>query len=105
MSITKCKDCGLPYGGDGWLDMVIPDQQWKIICPEYEDEEVILCANCICARMEKCGATVVLSWADQLMPPDEFLEWISAQRKEKYIRRINNYLKIVQKRRGSNEQT
>lgn len=62
-----CCDCGKSYNDPDWLDMTIPDQQWKIICPEYEYMDVILCANCIGARMKKHGTTVILGWADQLM--------------------------------------
>ena len=60
MTIT-CLDCGMKYADMG-LDLVLPDQQWKVVCPGGE----ILCANCICKRAKKLGGTVVLAWIDNL---------------------------------------
>lgn len=57
----KCIDCGLPYLEFG-TDMALPDQQWKVICPEGG----LLCANCICKRARNHGVTVVLVWLDNL---------------------------------------
>ena len=57
----KCKDCGLSYSKMG-LDLVLPDQQWKVISPENE----ILCANCICKRAKKLSGIAVLAWVDQI---------------------------------------
>lgn len=57
----RCLDCGLPYNQFG-LDMVLPDQQWQVICPE----DSILCANCISKRASKLGGSVLLSWVDSL---------------------------------------
>lgn len=45
-----CLDCGLPYGGEGWLDTGLPLEQWRLIHPA---EGGILCANCITARASK----------------------------------------------------
>lgn len=59
--VATCIDCGLEYKSMG-LDLVLPDQQWKIVCPE----DGILCANCICKRSAKLGGTVILSWIDNL---------------------------------------
>ena len=59
---VKCIDCGIPYRKLG-LDLVLPDQQWKVLCPEGG----ILCANCICKRAEKLkGSTVILAWIDNM---------------------------------------
>ena len=58
---VKCLDCGLPYEQFG-LDLVLPDQQWRVVCPE----DIILCANCISKRAAKLGGTVLLSWVDSL---------------------------------------
>lgn len=58
----RCLDCKTEYGKMG-LDFVLPDQQWKIICPEGG----ILCANCICKRAYKLKeSTVVMAWIDRL---------------------------------------
>jgi len=56
-----CLDCGAEYENLG-LDMVLPDQQWKAICPE----DKILCANCICKRAEKFGGNAVLAWVNSI---------------------------------------
>lgn len=57
LRMAGCIDCGLDYGKMG-LDLVMPDQQWKLICPENG----ILCANCICKRAEKFGGTSIVCW-------------------------------------------
>lgn len=53
--IVVCKDCGLPYGGDDWIDTVLPPEQWLLIAPENG----ILCANCIVKRASKLYPYVV----------------------------------------------
>jgi len=60
-SAVVCQDCGKPYSGFSF-DLVLPDQQWKVICPE----DGILCANCICRRAEKHGGTAILGWINNL---------------------------------------
>ena len=58
----KCIDCGIEYKDLG-VDVVLPDQQWKYICPENG----ILCANCISKRASNIeGATVMYVWIDRL---------------------------------------
>lgn len=47
---AKCFDCGLPYGGDNWVDMVLPNEQWNEIFPEHNG---LLCPNCIMKRASK----------------------------------------------------
>jgi len=62
MKKSKCNDCRAEYGKMG-LDLVLPDQQWKILCPEGG----ILCASCICKRASKLpSSTVIFSWIDRL---------------------------------------
>lgn len=61
--LVKCCDCNLPYKEFETLDLMIPDQQWKIIAKGCN----ILCPNCICKRAKKYGGTVVLAWIDQLV--------------------------------------
>ena len=61
MQVVACRDCGVPYSGLG-LDLVLPDQQWKKICPEGG----ILCPNCICKRAAKFDRTAVLAWIDRI---------------------------------------
>lgn len=57
--MLRCYGCGLPYR-DFPLDVVIPDEQWKIIGPTGHDGG-ILCAACIVERGKRLipGATVV----------------------------------------------
>ena len=56
----SCLDCGTDYDKMG-LDLVLPNQQWEILCPENG----ILCANCIAKRADKLeGASVILAWID-----------------------------------------
>lgn len=58
MKEPKCLDCGLEYRKMG-LDLVLPDQQWKKLCPENG----ILCANCICKRASKNKRSIsILAW-------------------------------------------
>ncbi len=54
-----CNDCGLAYSKMG-LDLVLPDQQWAVICPEGG----VLCPNCISKRAGKYGGTALLAWVD-----------------------------------------
>lgn len=46
-----CMDCGAPYGGDDWLDFLIPRSQWILITDP--DGAGILCASCIVKRASK----------------------------------------------------
>lgn len=41
-----CYDCGLPYGSDGWIEAIIPDDIWKQISPDGTGRG-LLCINCI----------------------------------------------------------
>ena len=62
MTMVGCRDCGLSYSEMG-LDLVLPDQQWKHLCPE----DAILCANCIVKRAEGLGSsTSVMAWVDHI---------------------------------------
>lgn len=47
-----CYDCGLPYGEQGFHDLIIEDWAWNMITSEI-DFDILLCANCICYRLEK----------------------------------------------------
>jgi len=66
----NCLDCGLPYNEMG-LDLVLPDQQWKILFPEQSG---VLCANCICKRAAKFKGTAILAWIDN-MDKGECIKW------------------------------
>ena len=61
MNNCNCIDCGLSYSEMG-LDLVLPDQQWRVICPENG----ILCANCICKRATKLNGTALLAWINNM---------------------------------------
>lgn len=60
-STARCIDCGLDYTELG-IDLVLPDQQWKLLCPEGG----VLCANCICKRAMKWGGMAILGWVNNL---------------------------------------
>ena len=61
--MVSCADCGLPYEQMG-IDLVLPDQQWRVLFPE---ERGLLCANCICLRAGRLKEPTVLhAWIDNL---------------------------------------
>jgi len=49
-----CYDCGLPYGGDHWVEAVVPHDVWALISPSG-NEGGILCINCMAARLARLG--------------------------------------------------
>jgi len=57
----QCQDCGLPYGGDGWIEAIIPDNIWKIISPT-KNLSGILCITCISRRIRKAGLDKIPVW-------------------------------------------
>lgn len=54
--ITCCYDCGMPYGGEDWIDTVLPNEQWDLIFPEHDG---VLCANCIIKRASKLNNAII----------------------------------------------
>lgn len=46
-----CADCPVPYGKDGWVDVVIPNHIWNAI----DNGAGILCFRCITKRLEQAG--------------------------------------------------
>lgn len=64
---SDCMDCGLPYAGPTWLDLVIPREQWLLIHP---DDGGILCANCMIARASKLPH--VINITGRIMFGDDF---------------------------------
>ena len=64
-----CYDCGLEYGGLGWIEAVIPDKVWDIIRPEGANEACgILCINCISRRLERKGLKDIPVWLSGTEP-------------------------------------
>lgn len=53
---VKCLDCGMEYGGEDWIDTVLPNEQWETIFPEGNG---ILCANCIIKRASKLDNIII----------------------------------------------
>lgn len=49
-----CYDCGLRYGGPGWMDAVVANDMWAKISPTG-DEGGILCISCMARRCEALG--------------------------------------------------
>jgi len=48
----RCQDCGRVYGNDGWIDCIIPDEQWVAIGMPA-DGGGLLCGACTIVRLEK----------------------------------------------------
>jgi hypothetical protein len=60
---AKCADCGMLYGGYGWIEAIIPDKIWDRIRPEGKDKGCgILCVGCISKRLEIRGFTNIPVW-------------------------------------------
>lgn len=58
-----CYDCGLEYGGIGWIEAIIPDKIWNIIRLNGCSEGCgILCINCISRRLARKGFKDVPLW-------------------------------------------
>ena len=55
MRKATCKDCGAPYGEDGWCDVIIPDEFWN----EIAEPSDLLCFRCMTKRLEACGMSGV----------------------------------------------
>ena len=54
--MSGCYDCGLDYGGDSWIEAVIPDKVWNDIRPEGCAEGCgLLCITCISRRLTEKG--------------------------------------------------
>ena len=51
---AECADCGLDYGGRGWIDAVIPKETWIEISPTG-NEGGLLCITCMAGRLEDRG--------------------------------------------------
>jgi len=58
-----CHDCGLQYGGDAWIEAVVPDQIWDQIRPTGSSKGCgILCVSCIARRLRILGMKDVPVW-------------------------------------------
>jgi len=58
-----CYDCGLEYGGDAWIEAIIPDKVWDEIRPDRCDKGCgILCISCIAKRIKQKGFETVPVW-------------------------------------------
>lgn len=62
-----CYDCGLEYGGIGWIEAVIPDNIWNKISPTG-DQGGILCIICIAKRLEEKGLKDIPIWLCGMEP-------------------------------------
>lgn len=49
-----CYDCGLTYGGPGWVETCIPIDDWNAISPTGRHGG-LLCITCIAIRLEQAG--------------------------------------------------
>lgn len=55
--MSECIDCKIPYSEMG-VDLVLPNQVWN----RMAEPEDILCANCICKRLEIFDTSALLAW-------------------------------------------
>ena len=61
----KCYDCQKPYPFG--TDISLPNWQWDLVFPEGKGNGGgLLCPSCMCLRLDKLGATVVLARAEDL---------------------------------------
>ena len=58
---ASCYDCGLDYGGNGWIEAIIPDKVWNVISPTH-DQNGILCITCIARRLNTMGYKNIPVW-------------------------------------------
>lgn len=56
-----CYDCGKEYGGDDWVEAVIPDLIWNKISPT-KNSGGILCIHCMGRRLKQAGYKDVPVW-------------------------------------------
>ena len=66
-----CYDCGLEYGGVGWIEAIIPDKVWNDISPTG-DQGGILCILCISRRLERKGYKNIPVWLAGTEPLEAF---------------------------------
>lgn len=59
-----CYDCGKKYGGEDWVEAVIPDLIWKVISPTKgkNPDGGILCISCMARRLKEAGYKNVPVW-------------------------------------------
>ena len=50
----ECYDCGLEYGGESWIEAIVPDDVWLEISPTGSFGG-ILCISCIVKRLWQLG--------------------------------------------------
>jgi len=65
--MAKCYDCGLKYGGEGWIEAIIPDKVWNDISPTGNGGG-LLCINCISKRLAKKKYKNVPVWLCGMEP-------------------------------------
>ena len=53
--VAECYDCGLDYGSDTWVDVIVPDDIWELINPTYYRGAGLLCFNCMVRRLQFLG--------------------------------------------------
>lgn len=58
-----CYDCNLEYGGDGWIEAIIPDKIWDMIRPDgCAEGQGLLCITCISRRLAEKGLKNIPVW-------------------------------------------
>lgn len=63
----KCQECGNQYK----VDLIIPDEIWKLIKPMVERDSGLLCGRCIMDRIERLGKHGVMACScSGIQPPN-----------------------------------
>ena len=61
--MAGCYDCKLEYGGNGWIEAIIPDKIWNKISPIKSNKQGgLLCITCISKRLKLAGFKDVPIW-------------------------------------------
>lgn len=61
--MAECYDCGIKYGGECWIEAVIPDDIWNLIRPEDAGLGCgVLCISCIAKRLRRKGIEECPVW-------------------------------------------
>lgn len=51
----ECYDCGLDYGCDAWVDVIVPNDIWERINPTPYEGGGLLCFHCMTRRIVFLG--------------------------------------------------
>lgn len=67
--VTACEDCGKDYD-DNWLDVTLPNDQWRAITGHDNEMETLLCGSCMIERGRKLSGVVAARLLFDFGPAD-----------------------------------